>query len=125
MSDRAEMRGPASRRRRTTITGGANAAAGVKQANGAKWHDHGEKAPQGPAKAKTDEALRHASNNCNVDARVSGKEPTNVPRGQKSVVDDLNDRLRYSMDKHTCHTCLRCVIDFCSCFSVFFEQGSF
>lgn len=95
MSDRAEMRGPASRRRRTTITGGANAAAGgVKQAHGAKWHDHGEKAPQGPAKAKTDEALRHASNNGNVDARVSGKEPANVPRGQKSVVDDLNDRLR-------------------------------
>lgn len=24
------------------------------------------------------------------------------------------------MDKHTCHTCLYCVIDFCSCFSIFF-----
>lgn len=94
MSDRAEMRGPASRRRRTTIPGGANAAAGVKQANGAKWHDHGDKPPQGPAKAKTDEALRHASNNGNVDAQVSGKEPAKAPRGAKSVVDDLSDSLR-------------------------------
>lgn len=94
MSDRAEMRGSATRRRRTTITGGANGAASVKQANGGKWRDHGEKPPQYPAKAKTDEALRHASNNGNLDTQMSGKRHTNVPRGQKSVVDDISDRLR-------------------------------
>lgn len=94
MSDRAEMRGPATRRRRTTIPGGANAAASVKRANGGKWHDHGEKPPQYAAKAKTDEALRHSSNNGNLDTQMSGKTHANVPRGQKSVADDISDRLR-------------------------------
>uniref|UniRef100_A0A3P8S6Q5 O-acyltransferase n=1 Tax=Amphiprion percula TaxID=161767 RepID=A0A3P8S6Q5_AMPPE len=57
MSDRAEMRGPVTRRRRTTISGGGGGSAGVKQANGSKWHDAGDKSPQGPAKTKTgDEA---------------------------------------------------------------------
>lgn len=94
MSDRAEMRGPAPRRRRTTIPGGASGAATLKRANGGKWHDRGEKAPQGPASAKTDEALRHASNNGNVDAQTSEKQPANLPRGEKSALEDITDRLR-------------------------------
>uniref|UniRef100_A0A674NH90 O-acyltransferase n=1 Tax=Takifugu rubripes TaxID=31033 RepID=A0A674NH90_TAKRU len=87
MSDRAEMRGPAARRRRTTI---GNA---VKQANGSKWHDHGEKPPRCPAKAKTDEALRAASNNGDLGSRMSGQQHANAPRGQKSAAEDIHDRL--------------------------------
>ena len=101
MSDRAEMRGPATRRRRTTISGGGNGAvSGVKQhANGGKWHDAGEKPPLNPAKTKTDELSRHASNNGKVDRQmgVSGQQQqqlTNTPRRQKNVVEDINDRLR-------------------------------
>lgn len=90
MSDRAEMRGPAPRRRRTTTPAGAS----VKQANGGKLHDRGEKPPQNPAKAKTDEGLRHASNNGDLDTQMSGKQQANVPRGQKSVVEDISERLR-------------------------------
>ncbi|TNM93151.1 hypothetical protein fugu_018553 [Takifugu bimaculatus] len=88
MSDRAEMRGPAARRRRTTI-----GAAGVKQANGSRWHDHGEKPPRCPAKAKTDEALRAASNNGDLGSRMSGQQHANAPRGQKSAAEDIHDRL--------------------------------
>ncbi|TWW65653.1 Diacylglycerol O-acyltransferase 1 [Takifugu flavidus] len=87
MSDRAEMRGPAARRRRTTI---GNA---VKQANGSRWHDHGEKPPRCPAKAKTDEALRAASNNGDLGSRMSGQQHANAPRGQKSAAEDIHDRL--------------------------------
>lgn len=94
MSDRADMRGPATRRRRTTIPGGASGAASVKRANGGKRPDQGEKPPQYPAGAKAGEALRHASNNGNLDAQTSEKQPANVPRGQKSAVEDITDRLR-------------------------------
>lgn len=94
MSDRAEMRGPATRRRRTTVPGGANAAAGVKQANGGKWRDHGEKPPPCPAKGKTDQALRHVSSNGNLDAQMPGKQQASVPGGPKSAADDISDRLR-------------------------------
>lgn len=90
MSDRAGMRGPAARRRRTTIGGGAS----VKQANGSKWHDHGEKPPRCPAKAKTDEAFRAASNNGDLGSQMSGQQHANAPRGQKSAVEDIHDRLR-------------------------------
>lgn len=94
MSDRAEMRGPAARRRRTTIGGGASGAASAKQANGSRWHDHGEKPPRCPAKAKTDEALRGASNNGDLGSRMSGQQRADAPRGQKSAVEDIQDRLR-------------------------------
>lgn len=113
MSDRAETRGPATRRRRTTIPGGANGAASVKQAKGHKWSDHGEKPPQYPAKAKTDEVLRHASNNGNAEPQMSGQQRANVPRGQKSAVEDISDRLRYM-----CPQTSSGVIEFCSCYSV-------
>ncbi|XP_073319197.1 diacylglycerol O-acyltransferase 1a [Pagrus major] len=96
MSDRAEMRGPVTRRRRTTISGGGNGATGVKQANGSKLHDAGEKPPQCPAKAKKDEVDRHASNNRKADGqmRVSGEQQlANAPRKQRSAVEDINDRL--------------------------------
>lgn len=81
MSERAEMRGPAPRRRRTTIGGG------VKQANGSRWHEQGEKPPRCPAKARTDEALRGAGNNGDLSSEMSGQQ-------QKSAVEDIHDRLR-------------------------------
>lgn len=89
MSDRAEMRGPATRRRRTTITGVGGGGAAVKQPNGSKWHDAGEKPPQYPAKGKAEEESRHASNNGKVD-----REVTTSPRKQRNVVEDFNKRLR-------------------------------
>uniref|UniRef100_A0AAQ6A5X8 O-acyltransferase n=1 Tax=Amphiprion ocellaris TaxID=80972 RepID=A0AAQ6A5X8_AMPOC len=94
MSDRAEMRGPVTRRRRTTISGGGGGSAGVKQANGSKWHN----SPQGPAKTKTgDEASEHESKNGEVDREVgvSGQQQQlrNSPKKQRSAVEDISDRL--------------------------------
>lgn len=97
MSDRAEMRGPAGRRRRTTIAGG------VKPASGSKWHDDGEKPPRYPAQARTDEAPRDASNNGDLGARVSGQQRAHAPRGQKSAAEDADDRLRWAHT--TTHAC--------------------
>lgn len=96
MSDRAEMRGPSSRRRRTTISGGASG--GAKQANGSKWHEAGEKPPQSSGKTKTDGVSRHASNNGKVD-REMGKQQqlqqlANSPKKQRSAAEDINERLR-------------------------------
>lgn len=88
MSDRA-VKGPATRRRRTTISGGGNGGVSIKQANGSKWHDAGEKPPRHPAKAKTDEVLRHASNHGEADTQIA-----NTPRKPESVAEDGNDRLR-------------------------------
>ncbi|XP_022055441.1 diacylglycerol O-acyltransferase 1a [Acanthochromis polyacanthus] len=97
MSDRAEMRGPVTRRRRTTISGGGGGSSGVKQANGSKWHDSGDKPSQGPAKTKTgDEASRHASNKGEVDREVgvSGQQQLrNSPKKQRSAAEDISDRL--------------------------------
>uniref|UniRef100_A0A8C9WSJ4 O-acyltransferase n=1 Tax=Sander lucioperca TaxID=283035 RepID=A0A8C9WSJ4_SANLU len=96
MSDRAEMRGPVSRRRRTTISGGGGSGA-VKQANGSKWHDAGEKLPLYPAKAKTDEVPRQASNNGKVDREMgmSGQQQqlAKRTRKQRSLVEDINEKL--------------------------------
>ncbi|KAF1381699.1 hypothetical protein PFLUV_G00156720 [Perca fluviatilis] len=96
MSDRAEMRGPVSRRRRTTISGAVGSGA-VKQANGSKWHDAGENSPLYPAKAKTDELRRHASNNGKVDREIgmSGQQQqlANRTRKQRSLVEDINEKL--------------------------------
>ncbi|KAL7381198.1 hypothetical protein ABVT39_001882 [Epinephelus coioides] len=94
MSDRAEMKGPATRRRRTTISGAAGAAPPptAKQANGSKWHDAGQKPPQCPAKAKTGEVSRYASNNGKVD-READRHMTHSPRRQKTMVEDINERL--------------------------------
>lgn len=98
MSDRAVMRGPATRRRRTTTSvGGGSGAVSVKQANGNKWHDVMQKPPQCPAKAKTDEVLRHTSNNGKVDTHmgVLGQQQlANTPRKKRSAVEDINERLR-------------------------------
>ncbi|KAM7373282.1 hypothetical protein PAMP_008147 [Pampus punctatissimus] len=93
MSDTAEMRGPASRRRRTTtISGGGG---GVKQANGSRWHDAGEKPPQCPGKAKSDVVSRHASHNGKVDREMgmSGQQFRNSPKKQRSAVEDITERL--------------------------------
>uniref|UniRef100_A0A8C2WFW6 O-acyltransferase n=1 Tax=Cyclopterus lumpus TaxID=8103 RepID=A0A8C2WFW6_CYCLU len=84
MSDKAETRGPATRRRRTTIS------------NGSKWPDAGEKPSQPPAKAKTKEASRHASNNGKVDGEMGTPEQRQLPdspKKQRSVVEDFNERL--------------------------------
>lgn len=97
MSDRAEVRGPAIRRRRTTVSGGGKGGAvGAKQANGSKRHDAGEKPPQCPARAETDEVLRHASNNGKAVTQMgaSGQQLANPPRKQRTLVEDINDRLR-------------------------------
>ncbi|KAG7240957.1 hypothetical protein INR49_026135 [Caranx melampygus] len=109
MSDRAEMRGPATRRRRTTISCSSGGAVNAKQANGSKWHDAGEKPPQYPAKGKPEEeGHRHASNNGKTDREpgVSGQQQqqqqqkqqpkqqlTNTARKQRSAVEDINERL--------------------------------
>lgn len=94
MSDRAEMRGPVTRRRRTTISGGGGAA-GVKQANGSKWHDAGEKPPPCPAKAKPDVSLRHASDNGRVERQQTGQSgQQHSPRKQRTAAEDISDRLR-------------------------------
>ncbi|XP_042371270.1 diacylglycerol O-acyltransferase 1-like, partial [Plectropomus leopardus] len=90
MSDRGEMKGPATRRRRTTISGSGGGA--VKQVNGSKWHDAGEKSPQYPAKGKTYEVSGHVSNNGKVN-READKEMITSPRKQKTVVEDFNERL--------------------------------
>lgn len=99
MSDRAAMKGPATRRRRTTVSvgGGGSGATSVKQANGNKWHDVVEKPPQCPGKAKTDEALRHASSSGKVNRHpgVLGQQQlANTPRRHRSAVEDINERLR-------------------------------
>lgn len=96
MSDTgAEMRGPITRRRRTTVTGGG--AASVKQVNGSKGNDAGEKPAKLTGKAKTeDEAHNHASKNGKGDReRMSGQyQHQNSPRKQRSVVEDINEKLR-------------------------------
>ena len=116
MSDRAEMRGPVTRRRRTTISGGGNGAIGVKQANGSKSHEAGEKPPLCPAKAKKDEVDRHATNNGKVDKqmRVPGEQQlTNTPRKQRSAVEDINDRLRWGTVDGTLRHDVRKVANCC------------
>ncbi|XP_054620191.1 diacylglycerol O-acyltransferase 1a isoform X2 [Dunckerocampus dactyliophorus] len=89
MSDRAEMRGPTARQRRTTISGGG----GVKQqANGAKWHHAGvEKPPPCPTKKKTDEASRHV-NNGKAD-KEKGQQPTDNQRKSRSPLDEISEGL--------------------------------
>ncbi|XP_029299645.1 diacylglycerol O-acyltransferase 1a isoform X2 [Cottoperca gobio] len=93
MSERAELRGPVNRRRRTTISGGG----AVKQSNGSKCHDAGENPPQYPDdKAKThDVSDVHASKNWKGDREMekTGQQLTNSPRKQRSVVEDFNVRL--------------------------------
>ncbi|XP_045915205.1 diacylglycerol O-acyltransferase 1a isoform X2 [Micropterus dolomieu] len=99
MSDRAVMRGPVTRGRRTTITGGG--AANAKQANGSKCHDAGEKPLAiNSAKAKT-EVSKHASNIGKVDRQTGmpgqQQQLTNCQKKQSSAVEDIHERL-------SCHT---------------------
>lgn len=95
MSDRAGMLGPLTRRRRTTIHG----AAGVKQANGSKWHqDAGDGKPESPGKAKKKDAV---SRKAIGDGKAVGEPGTagrqaadsNGPRTQGNAADQLSDRL--------------------------------
>ncbi|CAB1421593.1 unnamed protein product [Pleuronectes platessa] len=93
MSDRADPRGPLSRRRRTTITGAAAAAAGGggaatgRQATGSKVHDAGDKPRQHPTKSKTeDEVQGHAGDSRDVSRQHS-------PRKETSAAEDINERL--------------------------------
>ncbi|KAK5883544.1 hypothetical protein CesoFtcFv8_019862 [Champsocephalus esox] len=92
MSERAEMKGPVTRRRRTTITGSGP----VKQANGSNSHDAGEKPPQSPgAEAKIDDVTMHPSNGKpDREMGASGQQPPHSPsRKHMSVVEEFNERL--------------------------------
>ncbi|KAK5607428.1 Diacylglycerol O-acyltransferase 1 [Crenichthys baileyi] len=96
----SDTKGPATRRRRTTISGGGGAGS-VKQANGTKGQDAGAKPPRYPAGVKTAAAKvskqRSSHNNGNQDREDSGKNQQHQsrmsPRKQRSVVEDINDRL--------------------------------
>uniref|UniRef100_A0A7N6F681 O-acyltransferase n=1 Tax=Anabas testudineus TaxID=64144 RepID=A0A7N6F681_ANATE len=85
MSDRAETRGPAARRRRTTITGG-----GVKQVNGSKSSDAGDKPPQYTGKIKTEDEVH---NHTNKNGKVEKHQPISSPRKQRSAAEDINEKL--------------------------------
>lgn len=94
MSDRAEVRGPSARQRRTTISGGGGqSAVSGKQTNGNRCPDAGEKPPQSLGKKKKDE--RNASNNGKVDRGmvISGQQLTNSPRKQNTA-EDITEGLR-------------------------------
>ncbi|KAF7664104.1 hypothetical protein LDENG_00189100 [Lucifuga dentata] len=82
MSDRAEMRGPAARKRRTTSS------SGVKQANGSKLHDVGEKTKHYPANAKTDEVSKRLNKNGNVE-----REKETGGHQHRSTVEEINEKL--------------------------------
>lgn len=104
MSERAEIRGPASRRRRTTIHGGGNGAPGVnKQANGSKQQDLVDKPPPCPARAKADDASQRDSQyNGRADTPrqtvlLGQHEAVNTPknpRSQGGPVEEIQKRLR-------------------------------
>lgn len=99
MSDTAEIIGPMTRKRRTTIAGNG------KQANGGKWHEAGDKPPQNPSKRKTTEVSKQASRRASNgkqdrDMEVRGahqpqqQQLSNSPKKEKSVGDDINEKLR-------------------------------
>uniref|UniRef100_A0A672J165 O-acyltransferase n=1 Tax=Salarias fasciatus TaxID=181472 RepID=A0A672J165_SALFA len=94
MSDGAGMLGPLARRRRTTIHGSA----GVKQANGSKWHqDAGDGKPESPGKAKKkDAASRKAVGHGKVDGEpvtAARQADSNGPRSPGNEEEQLSDRL--------------------------------
>ncbi|KAK2830460.1 hypothetical protein Q5P01_018391 [Channa striata] len=90
MSDRAETRGPSSRRRMANING-----AGAKQVNGSKWSDAGDKPPHYSGKGKAEDGVHnHASKNGKVDRAIAGQQQlTNGSRKPKNVADDINEKL--------------------------------
>lgn len=98
MSEKAEIRGPANRRRRTTIHGSGNGAPGViKQANGCKKPpDPAEKPPPCPARAKA--AERDSHYNGEADARqpalLGQHGAANTPRSPGGPVEEIQRRLR-------------------------------
>uniref|UniRef100_A0A3Q3IX97 O-acyltransferase n=1 Tax=Monopterus albus TaxID=43700 RepID=A0A3Q3IX97_MONAL len=95
MSDKAEMRGPITRWRRTTVTGGG--APSVKQANGTKCHDVGKKLPQYIGEPNTEaEVSGPASTNGKVDWEMGMSRPPQLrrsPKKQRSAVEDINEKL--------------------------------
>lgn len=102
MSEKAEIRGPASRRRRTTIHGSGNGAPGVnKQANGSKRPDPAEKSPAlqpGSAAKAADASQRGSQYNGKADARqtvlLGQHEAANTPRDHGGPVEEIQKRLR-------------------------------
>ena len=91
------MRGPTTRSRRTTISGGG--VVSPKHVNRGKLQDNeASKPPQYPVKAKTAAGeSSHVSHNGKVgrDVGVSGKQHlTSSPKKQRSAVEDINNRLR-------------------------------
>lgn len=94
MSDRADMRGPVTRRSRTTVSGGGGAAS-AKQVNGSKSNDAGDKPPQHNGKARTEnEAHNHTNKNGKVERQTGQHQLTNMSKKQRSVVEDINEKLR-------------------------------
>uniref|UniRef100_A0A7N8WYR6 O-acyltransferase n=1 Tax=Mastacembelus armatus TaxID=205130 RepID=A0A7N8WYR6_9TELE len=103
MSATADVRGPVTRSRRSTVTGAGGGGARVKQANGSKCNDAGGKPPQHLVKTSTDaEVSRHASNK-KVDRRLGVPEQqqqqqqqllTHSPRKQRSAAEEINEKLR-------------------------------
>lgn len=101
MSDTAEITGPLTRKRRTTVAGNG------KQANGGKsWHEAGDKPPQRAAKGgkKMEQVSKQTSYNGKLDrdAETRGlhqhqQQFSNSPKKEKSAEEDINDRL-------SCHT---------------------
>lgn len=95
MSDRAEATGPAARRRKTTVTGG------VKQANGSKSNGAGDKPAQYTGKVNAgDELHNHANKNGKVGRETGQLQLTNGQRKQRSVAEDINEKLRYRPENH-------------------------
>lgn len=93
MSDRAETTGPTARRRKTAVTGGG--AAGAKQANGSKSNGAGDKPAQYTGKVNTgDEVHNHTNKNGKVGRETGQLQLTNGQRKQKSVAEDINEKLR-------------------------------
>lgn len=94
MSDAAEMRGPVTRRRRITVSGNGGGAAAAKRTNGNKCHGAGEKAPGRPAAAKANVGASNGGKAGGETGASGQKHHPDSPKKQRSVVEDLNHRLR-------------------------------
>lgn len=97
MSDTAEITGPLTRRRRTTVGAGDG-----KQANGGKWHEVGDKPPQRATKGgkRTEQVSKQASYNGKPDRDAEPRVKRQHHQQQfpdspmNSVVDDISEKLR-------------------------------
>lgn len=91
MSEKADTGGPATRRRRTTVSGVKQ-----QQANGSKWHDAGAKPPRCSAKTKA-EASRPVGPD--GEAGTKQEELPHSPKKARSAAEDITDTLRYDQTR--------------------------